>query len=914
MKKIWIGPPGCPCTVAIGFFLVLGLGVLSEGIEVPTVEVRRITKPIRLDGKIENAEWAEAAILELMDFRGAATKYKTTAWLGYNEEALLVGFRCQEPDRPLIGKDDGDEKSIFFGDVVEVFLDVNQTGKTFWHLAVDASGRKYDAFGGDKMVQLQWQAASAISEGEWTAELQIPFNRMDIDPLTKTIWRGDLFRGRRERRGLEPDMGWSLISGNQYAKPEFFAEFRGLHVDFSRFFLTQAVQSRETIKQKLMDIQEMLAPLDSEIENTSEIRAQCGAITEELARVMTGVSEYKEQGRKPFEELRTLLDKTKRFQQKVSLVSCANKSGLDLSRMDFLVGVTNSMARISSTQGFVGLLSNNATLQLARNEYEGLQVVIFPLGKPLQEVTVEVGELKGRSGTKIRSTDIDIRSVLEVHIDETLSVDNLWPEVLGKPGPIDIPTGGIQSALVTVHAKQAQRAGDYQGTITIRARDMKPVTICLNVTVWDFELPAETHCHTGLFDVSELEICRHFSLTLFTPEFDAKMAEIFEYFAARRIQPGHATPVSPRSLFILWQGRGSRKQGATMGKLQDVEALVDPHFKEFAPWSREAVEYWEKWAIWWRKRGLSLGSIATHVLSLSFVENQQESLQALLELYWPVIKKHGWENLCYIRYPDEIDEPGKPGPETVQKVGPLVKQYAPGLRRQSVQTARTPQDPYLNNVDLWFLYASSWDKEKGLYQKLMGDPEKTFWLGLHGHCAFSDPAVAPRIFFTILRKFGFQGAGLWTSTWDYTQPTLIDGNYHIKAQALSNARSCLIWPAKGELLYSKRLELIRDGIEDYEYHEQLATLIKEADKVQTSSPRIKGALNKARQAYAIKDELVKDIKEYSVKAEDLLSFRSELAGAIVELKQALHSFSGLKQNTENMSGSNPQKAVSGDAP
>ena len=79
--------------------------------------------------------------MALCTFRGTEHNYVP---FGYGQNDLFVAFRCEEPSAPVAGKADGDERSVFHGDTVEVFLDANHDRKTYWQFALDASGQKYD--------------------------------------------------------------------------------------------------------------------------------------------------------------------------------------------------------------------------------------------------------------------------------------------------------------------------------------------------------------------------------------------------------------------------------------------------------------------------------------------------------------------------------------------------------------------------------------------------------------------------------------------------------------------------------------------------------------------------------------------------------------------------------------------------
>ena len=855
----------------------------------PIIQAERIVKPIIIDGRLDDAGWSEATRMELRSNKtGRPNKYKTEAWLGYNENDILIAFRCEEPDVPVAGKTDGEERGVFAGDTVEVFLDINHDRTTYWQFVMDSAGLKYDGYVLDSNAGTTWEGKTAKSSGEWTAEFRIPFQSLGITPETASSWTGNLYRTRQPRKNETAGMYWAYAPAGMFHNPEKFAEIANLDLDFKRFYLEPAHRLYVELGEKLQSIEKNLDELSAI--NTGAIgvlRAKKDSHQKDLSTVGERIGNFKKLDDNPLEELTALDAQVNALSQQVALIARAKQFGLDPDKTDYLVGTRDSMSKVYSNRAFKGKITNQALIHLARNEYEGLQIVVLPTGKNLKGVEISASPLLGPDGKMIAASDIDIRPLLEVIIDNTVANDR-WPEVLGRSAPVDIKGNAVQPFFITVYARKDLSPGNYSGTLTVRAKDSHKIKIDLTARVWDFTLPKETHCHTGLFNISDISICDHFNVKLFSPEHEKIMLNLFEYFARHRIQPGEATPVSWRSRYFLWRGELDPELKKHW-KYKAIADRVDPGYKLRPADSPEAVAYWEKWGRWWRDRGLPIGKLGANMLALDMLEKQPQFVRKFLQAHWRVIEKNGWQKYTYIRYPDEIDEPGKNGPETVRVGGEFVKKYAPGLLRHSVQTARTPQAPYLDYVDLWFLYAASYEKERDLYDRLKReDRSKVFWLSMANHIGADVPDVAPRISFMVRRKYGFTGTGLWTSTWNYGKPKLVDGVFHVASKNVNNARSTLIWPAENGVLFSRRLELIRDGLEDYEYHWLLENLIARADARSDKTPALVQALSAAGAAYKIDDALVSDILKYSKSPDDLLTYRARMADAIVNLNRALN--------------------------
>ena len=82
-----------------------------------------------------------------------------------------------------------------------------------------------------------------------------------------------------------------------------------------------------------------------------------------------------------------------------------------------------------------------------------------------------------------------------------------------------------------------------------------------------------------------------------------------------------------------------------------------------------------------------------------------------------------------------------------------------------------------------------------------------------------------------------------------------------------------------EVIPSLRLEILRDGIEDYEYLMLLQKMVEQADKSQS------GKINKAKRLLQIPESIYTNEKTYNKNPQVLLNYRKKLAEAIISLKK-----------------------------
>jgi len=96
----------------------------------------------------------------------------------------------------------------------------------------------------------------------------------------------------------------------------------------------------------------------------------------------------------------------------------------------------------------------------------------------------------------------------------------------------------------------------------------------------------------------------------------------------------------------------------------------------------------------------------------------------------------------------------------------------------------------------------------------------------------------------------------------------------------------LVYPAPGGTAFypSQRLEMLRDGIEDYEYFYRLQEV---TDRLEQTPDASTARIRENRQRLAIDDKLVKSYNEYDTHPEKYRAYRKLLAEAIVASEKML---------------------------
>jgi hypothetical protein len=203
---------------------------------IPRYEVHRTRQPIVVDGKLDDAAWKSAGIIEFRfpwDQQTGA-KQKTTARLLWNDEFLFVGYDCQDADitAHYTERDDPTYKD----DAVELFLNPDPSQEWYYGMEMNARAILYDYFYAFPRMLLKRVNFSGVQlathvrgtlnvsgdkdEG-WSLEVAIPWKNFEelaklLPPPPGSMWTANLNRWD----GTEPNRRLSLWSDSGLERPD----------------------------------------------------------------------------------------------------------------------------------------------------------------------------------------------------------------------------------------------------------------------------------------------------------------------------------------------------------------------------------------------------------------------------------------------------------------------------------------------------------------------------------------------------------------------------------------------------------------------------------------------------------------------------------------------------------------------
>lgn len=240
----WMGEARLPvddAAASIGQDRMAGPTMGGGGAQtLPEYRVQRAQAAPAIDGKLDDAAWAQAAQVELtQSYDGRPAQRKTRARLLYDDANVYLAFDCDDPDvwGTLKNKDD----AIYNEEVVEAFFDANGDGKSYNEVQVSPHNVNFDAAfvarRSDLPTAMKWESGMQTAvqvrgtldnDGDqdqgWSAEMRVPISSLmevpNVPPKKGDVWRFNIYR-------LEHHVRRQQIEGQSFA-PLFAGDFHHL--------------------------------------------------------------------------------------------------------------------------------------------------------------------------------------------------------------------------------------------------------------------------------------------------------------------------------------------------------------------------------------------------------------------------------------------------------------------------------------------------------------------------------------------------------------------------------------------------------------------------------------------------------------------------------------------------------------
>lgn len=536
--------------------------------------------------------------------------------------------------------------------------------------------------------------------------------------------------------------------------------------------------------------------------------------------------------------------------------------------------------------------SGNIGISSAKNEYESFQLVLKPKSD-MDNISIEVSPLANNNGFKI--SDIDVSLVGYVYIKvptDRIGKVGYYPDPLPPyKKPFSVKADQNQPIWVTVYVPSNAPAGDYKGKITLTSgKWQQQVDVLLHV--WDFTLPKESHIKSA-FGFSPWLLKKYHNLDT-DEELQTVVEKYYKNFSAHHISPN--SPTAPI-------------------KVEFDPTDPDNVKLDFTEFDRSAKKYLDEMGFTTLSlpiQGMGGGTFQSRYYGeLAGYKQGTPEYERMFKSYLSQIQDHleakGWLDKAYIYW---FDEPEPKDYDFVKEGMDIINKSAPKITRFLTEQ---PEPELYGYVELWCPVTPEYNFERAEQRRQFG--EHFWWYICTGpkepYCTlFIDHyATELRVWLWQTWKNKVEGilvwqTNYWTSPLVFPEPKLQNpyedpmsyvsgyGNPEGFIGYWGNGDGRFIYPPleamEGEKslsgpVSSIRWEMLREGVEDYEYLWLLAEKVRQLKAKQ--SPDVESPLlQEAEKLLEVPSSITSSMTEFTFNPKPIYEHRERIARMIETIK------------------------------
>jgi len=538
----------------------------------------------------------------------------------------------------------------------------------------------------------------------------------------------------------------------------------------------------------------------------------------------------------------------------------------------------------------------------ARNEAEAAQLVVRPAAL-LKGLTVQGGALTGPGGATIPAASVEVLEVRYVNVERATdksSVPALWPDPLPPlKEPLDLEANKNQPFWVRVKVPRDAPAGTYEGSIKLQGQDYS-AEAAIRVEVYDFILPDRVTCTTA-FGFSPSSMFRYQKVSDAAQRRQV-LDKYLASFSAHHISPYDPAPLDDPK--VTWP----QVNGST------TPEQLKPVF-DWTAWDagmERGIDYYHFNSFRLSIPGLGGGTFhSRREPELLGYKEDTPQYKAAFNAYCHEVQEHlrqkGWLDEAYVYW---FDEPAPKDYDFVMNGFKKLKEAAPGINRMLTEQV---EPNLVGGPNIWCPVSNSYKHEPAEERRKHG--EKFWWYVCTGpkapYCTlFIDhPGTELRIWLWQTWQRKIDGilvwqSNYWTSTAAYPDPNHPQNPYKDpmgwrsgystpdgEKRPWGNGDGRFVYPPQAAAdanppepildgpVDSIRWEMLRDGIEDYEYLAMLQRLIDAKAASLTGEQR--------KEYTALLDvpaEITKDMTTFTKAPAPIEQHRDRVAHAIAVLQ------------------------------
>jgi hypothetical protein len=462
------------------------------------------------------------------------------------------------------------------------------------------------------------------------------------------------------------------------------------------------------------------------------------------------------------------------------------------------------------TKVFRDVWPANATTRLAlscaRNERESGQILLAATRRDLADVQVLIDPLVGPTTLK---GAVEAGLICYVRTRNTPKLAHhvgLWPDGISPLATFALPKGQVQPIWLTVAIPESAPPGLYASAVHIRAGGLPEMTVPVEVRVWDFALPTKASL-PNVFSVSSLLVDAWYRNKKIG--WQELKKEYYDFWLTHRL--------NPTSLYGQMQPPPEDLEDTLAG---GMNAFVIKYV--YSGGARAEEAYFQR----------ALKDLAVWDETLAARDLHDEAIVYL------------------------ADEPAKKQSVTdeINRRASIIGDRFPRMRRMLVLT-RPIDKAFAGNVDIWCPVVPAMRPDDVREAHARG--EQCWWYSVGHFFNLDSPAVSARSMPWLSFRHELDGILYWTIQSSWRKPNR-PARFHPRPgetvwEAFEpaghggyNGIGNMCYPGSdGRPWSSQRLEILREGIEDYEYlvllrqalarkpNSPFAALLKTPDKLAT---------------------------------------------------------------------------------
>ncbi len=456
------------CRLFSFFALTFGLSVQAFGI--PVIVAPKISTPITIDGKINEAAWQSIGWSKpfVIITNGKKTSAVSRFKIAYDETHLYIATSFTIPAGGKLvtsSSADAHDGNLWEEDCVEIFLNPNINDEfNYYHFIVNANASRYDALGMSAGWDARWVAATHIEKGIWQTELAIPFSSFGAKaPKTGDVWRINVARDDKVNDEIT---AWSATFS------------RSLHIG-QRFGLLVFNKITAQAKKQIANAKKKI-PCVIDMSNTPV----------PLKYRYSGLSDEK------YLAFRQIADKDKENLRKRILIIWKDNPQIYPKKFAIPSPFPKQLQEVAVFAG--------------RNEHRSAVVNFFNPLKYGMDVRVWISMPKGDNREKWNKLKRAIRFYRPIFVQaktKKYMADPMPP--LDLSGVITVPAGQCRQLWLDVDTHYLQ-AGSYRAILNIKSLDRhinaRYWRIPVKINVWDFTVPAKMPITVQMWEDTETRV------------------------------------------------------------------------------------------------------------------------------------------------------------------------------------------------------------------------------------------------------------------------------------------------------------------------------------------------------------------------------------------------------------------------